>query len=169
MKYIVATFVAAALLGMSFTVSNTIEFTDFFKIAFEKSFDGLEKMKDQKTGAWEFEKAILDFDRCEIRFDLERGVHCLQFVRNAETRSTAEQFMNRFEQQVNAALPAGEYVRNQKESITGEKIVYDYSSADIAAKAKHPVVEFAVVEKKDKYEMVIKLYEPFNRQKQQTH
>jgi hypothetical protein len=163
MKYIISTFIVSALVAMSFTLNDRLEFSEFFKMAFDKSYSGLENMKDAKTGTWEFERAIGDFDICQIRYDMQRGVHGVRFVRNVEDESTGEQFINRFEQQVMNVLPEGKYAKNDLESVNG-KHVYEFNSLDMAEKAKNPVVEFSVERVGNRCEMIITLFEPFNRQ-----
>jgi len=164
MKYIISTFVLSALTVMSFKVQERIEFQEFFKMAFDKSYEGLEKMKDPNSGTWASGRIVGDFNSCEIHYDLEKGIHGINFVTKVEKESTAAEFMNRYDDQVLFALPSDKYRKSQTASIPGKKIVYEYRSTDLAEIAKNPTVQMEVVKRGNGYEMVISLFEPFNRQ-----
>ncbi len=165
MKYIISAFTISALAMMSFTVSDKIQFVDFFGMAYQKSFDGLEKLSDSKTGNWEFEKSIGDFNQCRIRFDLDKGVHAVDFIMYLQDESTAEQFLGRFEMQIQQVFPTEKYVRSEKKLATGNLISYEFRSDDPALKARNPQVYLQATTKDGLPQMIITLYEPLSRKK----
>lgn len=165
MKFIISAFMISALAMMSFTVSNKIQFVDFFGMAYQKSFEGLEKLTDSKTGHWEFEKSIGDFNQCQIRFDLDKGVHAVDFIMYLQDEATAEQFAGRFAGQIQQVFPAEKYVRSERRTSAGNIIVYEYRSDDPAVKAKNPEVYLQSTTRDGLSQMIITLYEPLCRKK----
>ena len=165
MKYILTAFVASAVAAMSFTLSEKVSFDEFFRIAFTKSYDGLDKMKDAETGTWEFERSIGDFDQCNIRYDLEKGVHAVDFLMKMDNEETARQYVARYAIQVERAIPDDHYKRSETNTASARKVVFDYSSQDVAVKAKNPEVQLTTTKRDGGTYMVITLFEPFNRQK----
>lgn len=162
MKYVISLFIASGLLAMSFKSPQQIEFHDLFKMAYEKSFDGLETMKDARTGKWVFDNATSDFNTYEVKFDLDKGLHVMNFVKELESESTAEQMMVRYQIQLERLLPQGQYERNYQLS-TKRKTVYEFVSKDVNEKSKYPVAEILVEGDKTSARMTIKLVEPLNR------
>ncbi len=162
MKHIISLFVVSALVAMSFRVPSAISFQDLFKIAYEKSFEGLDKLKDARTGKWVFDDAAADFNIYEVKFDVDKGLHVMNFVKEFEKESTALQMMNRYQIQLEMLLPNGQYQINHQLS-TKSKTVYEFVSKDINEKAKYPVAEILVDSDRTSARMTIKLVEPLSR------
>ncbi len=167
MKHIISLFVLSALVAMSFKVPSRISFQDLFKIAYEKSFEGLVKLKDTHTGKWVFDEAASDFNIYEVKFDVDRGLHVMNFIKEFEKESTAIQMMNRYQIQLEMLLPNGQYEKNYQLS-GNNKAVYEFASKDLSYKAKYPVVEIFVDSDKASARMTIKLVEPLSRKNSAT-
>lgn len=162
MKHVISLFVLSAVVAMSFKTPSSLEFHDLFKMAYEKSFEGLDKLKDARTGKWVFDNATADFNVYEVKFDIDKGLHVMNFVKELENESTAQQMMGRYQIQLERLLPQGQYERNYQLS-TKSKTVYEYVSKDINEKAKYPVAEILVEGDKTSARMTIKLVEPLSR------
>jgi|JI10StandDraft_1071094.scaffolds.fasta_scaffold214635_2 hypothetical protein len=164
MKYILTSFVASALLAMSFTVPETISFSEFFREAFAKSYTGLDKMKDEKTGLWQFERSVGDFDKCNIRYDLEKGVHAIDFLLKVDNEETARQYVSRYAIQVEKAIPNLEYRSKETSSPTNKSIEFNHRSTDASIQAKNPEVVLTTTKRDGGVFMVITLFEPLNKE-----
>lgn len=156
MKRIISLF-ALPLIVMSFTVSQTVQFTELFQIAYKTSFDGLEGLKNQKTGKWVFENASKDFDIYEVKYDTQIGLHYMNFIREMNSAETAGFMVDRYRMQIENLLPFGYELRS--ESSKGKKLVFEFSSD----KANYPTVEiFSEGDDKSGW-MTIRLTEPVIR------
>lgn len=164
MKYIISTFLLSALFLMSFKVSERVEFNEFFKMAYDQSYHGLNKLCDSQSGSLQFEKTVGDFDKCVIRYDIEKGVHGIDFIRTVETKETGLQIMSRMEGQINKIIPVLLYKRTESIGENGPMVRYDYNSDDIAMKAKNPVIQMDIQTRQGFTQMIITLYEPLHQQ-----
>lgn len=162
MKHIISLFILSAMVAMSFKMPSAIGFPDLFKLAYEKSFDGLDKLKDARTGQWVFDSASTDFNVYEVKFDLDKGLHTMSFIKELDSESTAQQMMGRYQIQLERLLPGGKYALNNNLS-SKKRMVFEYISADINEKAKYPVAEILVEGDKESGKMTIQLIEPLNR------
>jgi len=162
MKHIISLFILSAMVAMSFKMPSTMSFPDLFKLAYEKSFDGLDKLKDERTGQWVFDNATSDFNVYEVKFDLDRGLHAMRFIKEFDSESTAQQMMGRYQIQLERLLPIGKYAVNNSLS-SKNKTVFEYASTDINEKAKYPVAEILIEGDKESGKMTIQLLEPLNR------
>lgn len=165
MKHILAVFAFSAMIGFAFVIPGRPEFHEFFRIAYDQSFSGLEKMKSDKTGKWDFSNGVGDFKKCEIHYDLNKAVHYLKFYMDVEDYKTGIQILDRYVGQLNQILPNTNYriIPLKKEGASEKAIVYDYKSDDLAEKAKYPTIEADVVENGTSTQMIICLYESFTK------
>lgn len=165
MKHIITLFVFSAMVGFAFITPNKPEFHEFFKIAYEQSFSGLDKMKDDKTGQWNFANGVGDFGKCEIEYDLNRAVHCIKFQMDVTDNATGVQIMARYEDQLIQILPNSNYKITpvNREGCSKNAVQFEYQTMDIAEKAKYPTIEMDVIENGTSSQMVVRLYEAFTK------
>lgn len=162
MRHVITLFILSAIAAMSFKSTNTIGFQDLFTLAYEKSFEGLDKLKDTRTGKWVFDEATADFNIYEVKYELDKGLHVMNFIKELDNESTALQMMSRYQIQLERLLPKGQYERNYQLS-TKYKTVYEFVSKDINEKAKYPIAEILVDSDRTSARMTIKLVEPLSR------
>lgn len=136
-----------------------IQFTDLFQKSFSQSYNGLEKLKDAQTGKWIFDNASADFDVYEVKFDMDKGVHAMNFVKNEESLSSAQQMMVRYKMQVENLLPNEKYVLNASKS-TKSKTVYEWKSSDKELIDKNPTIEINIGGDDNVGYMIISIIEP---------
>lgn len=169
MKQIITMFVFSAMVGFAFITPDKPEFHEFFKTAYDQSFSGLEKLKDDKTGKWNFSNGVGDFNKCEIEYDLNRAVHCLKFQMDVYDTSTGIQIMERYVGQLVQILPNTNYkiVPSTREGCSKNAVQFEFQTMDIAEKAKYPSIEMDVVENGTSSQMIIRLYEAYTKSKGQ--
>jgi hypothetical protein len=163
MKLLITSFLISALSVAQIDPVKQYEFVDFFRMAYTKSYSGLENMRDKESGKWQFENAVGDFDRCTMRFDLEKGVNVIELTRFAESASGAEQFMTRFSKQLVNAMPVEEYQRSDRELNGKKAITYIYKSSDASVRAKNPEVVLSTTFREGRNMMIVSLYEPMQK------
>jgi len=165
MKHIITLFVFSAMVGSAFITPNKPEFHEFFKVAYDQSFSGLDQMKDDKTGNWNFIDGVEDFNKCEIEYDFDKAVHFLKFQMDVEDNATGVEIMARYEDQLTQILPNTDYkiIPVKREGCSKNAVQFEFQTMDIAEKAKYPTIELDVIENGTSSQMVIRLYEAFTK------
>jgi hypothetical protein len=166
MKYIISLFVMSALVAMSFAPSKDINFSEFLPVAISQSQDGFKQLKTSK-GDWNIQQRVLDFDRCEGKYDPEIGLNFVQLTRVLEDEGSADQFAARFTGYVGRLTEGTNYEIKTKAAPTSGKtnFVHSYKSTDSKEKDEHPVIEVSVGTEGDKYTMMVKIFEPNKNKK----
>ncbi|MBX7050659.1 MAG: hypothetical protein K1X54_01345 [Flavobacteriales bacterium] len=163
MKLLITSFLISAFTVAQIDPDNQYEFVDFFRMAFSKSYVGLDQLRDPQSGKWQFETAVGDFDRCTIRYDLEKGVHVIDLIRFTETESAATQIMNRMAGQLAEAMPLEQFKRSDLSHSGKKEIHYIHKSTDASVRAKNPEVTLTTDSREGKNMLVISLYEPIQK------
>lgn len=163
MKLLISSFLFSALTVAQINPDQQYEFVDFFRMAFAKSYIGLDQMRDPETGKWQFETAVGDFDRCSIRYDLEKGVHVIDLIRFTESEGTANQIMNRMAGQLASAMPVEQFKRSDRTDSGKKRIHYVHRSNDASVRAKNPEVVITTDQREGKSMLIISLYEPIQK------
>ncbi len=165
MKHISAIFLFSAMVGFAFVLPKKPMFHEFFQYAYEQSFKGLDKLKDESNGKWSFSQGVGDFNKCEVRYDVNKGLHCLYFYMDLESAGTGKQMSARVEGQIDQMLSAENYrrVQNKPNGEDKDLVRLEYYSNDVAEKAKFPAIEMEVVGNDISAQLIIRLYEPITK------
>jgi hypothetical protein len=166
MKYILSLFVMSALIAMSFAPNKDINFSEFLPVTIGQSQDGFKQLKTSK-GDWNIQNRVLDFDRCEGKYDPELGLHFVQLTRVLEDEASADQFAARFNSYVERLTEHNQYgVKTNMVPASGKtKFVHAFDTTDPKQKDEHPMIEVCVGQEGDKYTMMVKVFEPNKNKK----
>jgi hypothetical protein len=166
MKYIISLFVLSGFLALSFAPSKDINFSEFLPTAISQSQDGFKQLKSSK-GDWNIQQRVLDFDRCEGKYDPELGLNFIQLTRVLDDEISADQFAARFTGYVGRLTENSNFeIQNKTAPTTGKtNFVHSYRGTDQKQKDEHPIIEVSVGTETDKYTMMVKIYEPNKNKK----
>lgn len=166
MKYILSLFAMSSIIAMSFAPSKDVNFADFFPVAITQSQDGFKQLKSSK-GDWNIQQRVLDFDRCEGKYDPTSGLNFIQLTRVLDDESSADQFAARFTSYVTRLTENSNYETQTKSAPVGGKhqFVHTYKSSNLKEKDEHPTIEVSVGTEGDKYTMMVKIFEPKKNEK----
>ncbi len=160
MKYIITIFIASALSMLSFNIAEQMDFYSFFKMAYSESFNGLDKMKNDK-GQWSYTNSVSEFDLCKLQHSTERNVKEMTLIRVNENEIASKEMMHTLETQLDQMLPTWQYKKTLIKNQDGTQMAtYTYLSESAAERNKYPIVELDVVKENDKFELSVRLYEP---------
>lgn len=166
MKYILSLFAFSALVAMSFAPGKDINFSEFLPVAIAQSQDGFKQLKSEK-GDWNIQQRVLDFDRCEGKYDPDLGLNYIQLTRVLEDEISADQFAARFTGYVARLTQNSNYeIQTKTTPASGkQQFVHTYKSTNAKEKDEHPTVEVSVGSEGDKYTMMVKIFEPKKNEK----
>jgi hypothetical protein len=166
MKYIISLFAMSALVAMSFAPNKDINFSEFLPVAISQSQDGFKQLKTSK-GDWNIQNRVLDFDRCEGKYDPELGLNFVQLTRVLDDEASADQFAARFTSYVARLTENNQYgVKTNTVPANGKtNFVHEFDTTDAKQKDEHPMIEVSVGQEGDKYTMMVKIFEPNKNKK----
>ena len=166
MKYIISLFAVSALVAMSFAPNIDINFSEFLPVTISQSQYGFKQLKTSK-GDWNIQNRVLDFDRCEGKYDPELGLNFVQLTRVLDDEASADQFAARFNSYVSRLTENNHFgVETNMAPVSGKtNFVHAFDTADAKQKDEHPMIEVSVGQEGDKYTMMVKIFEPNKNKK----
>lgn len=166
MKYIISLFAVSALVAMSFAPNIDINFSEFLPVTISQSQYGFKQLKTSK-GDWNIQNRVLDFDRCEGKYDPELGLNYVQLTRVLDDEASADQFAARFNSYVSRLTENNHFgVETNIAPVSGKtNFVHAFDTADTKQKDEHPMIEVSVGQEGDKYTMMVKIFEPNKNKK----
>lgn len=161
MKKLIFLFAVCFLQVLAFAQDGSFEGN--FKHIFSTSISGLDKLKSDARGdAWDAATSLPDAV-CAVGFDEEKGLHFFRASYPLADKEAAKALKKSLGDQVEALLPAGDFVRSETYSadcFDYMKTVLDFNTPKFADKKKRPVIELKAIDNEG-VRLDLLIYEPY--------